>query len=299
MSYRLFAQIGSTGSLPAFTVLVAILAYRGLTGLVPWRLRMDRTGRVPPGCANRTLGAVGSTPRGRPLPRDAHSPRRPDHARPLRARPRVRGGRHAPATRPIAPDDSAQVDRQPSCGRGVPGSSMRILTASGCHSPALLRLRVGSGRHSTRRSPAACDDPIPSGPQTSDPPGPAPRLSCFKTSIASEISNHLSTKRVSQPSTQRKLLMRHRVLAAAAVFSLVTGGAYAQAPAAAPVAPSTPGASGVVAPQNSTTGSNGAVTASPTGQPADTMSNSSSSAGNANQPERAVPQGGGGGGSSK
>lgn len=64
MSYRLFAQIGSTGSLPAFTVLVAILAYRGLTGLVPWRLRMDRTGRVPPGCANRTLGAVGSTPRG-------------------------------------------------------------------------------------------------------------------------------------------------------------------------------------------------------------------------------------------
>lgn len=126
MSCRRFAQIGSTGSLPAFTVLVAILAYRGLTGLVPWRLRMDRTGRVPPGSANRTLGAVGSTPRGRPLPRDAHSPRRPDHARPLRARPRVRGGRHAPATRPVAPDDSAQVDRQPSCGRGVPGSSMRI-----------------------------------------------------------------------------------------------------------------------------------------------------------------------------
>jgi hypothetical protein len=93
--------------------------------------------------------------------------------------------------------------------------------------------------------------------------------------------------------------MRHRVLAAAAVFSLLAGGAYAQAPAAAPVAPSAPGTSGVVAPQNSTTGSNGAVTASPTGQPADTISNSSSSAGNANQPERAVPQGGGGGGSSK
>ncbi|KAA0122129.1 hypothetical protein CIW48_19185 [Methylobacterium sp. P1-11] len=93
--------------------------------------------------------------------------------------------------------------------------------------------------------------------------------------------------------------MRHRVLAAATVFTLLAGGASAQAPAATPVAPSAPGASGVVAPQNSTTGSNGAVTASPTGQPADTISNSSSSAGNANQPERAVPQGGGGGGSSK
>ena len=93
--------------------------------------------------------------------------------------------------------------------------------------------------------------------------------------------------------------MRHRVLAAAAVFSLLAGGASAQAPAATPATPSAPGAPGVVAPQNSTTGSNGAVTASPTGQPADTISNSSSSAGNANQRERAVPQGGGGGGSSK
>ena len=90
--------------------------------------------------------------------------------------------------------------------------------------------------------------------------------------------------------------MRHHILAAAAVFSLLAGGAYAQAPATAPTAPGTPG---VVAPQSSTTGSDAAVTVSPTGQPADTRSNSSSSAGNANQPERAVPQGGGGGGSSK
>jgi hypothetical protein len=93
--------------------------------------------------------------------------------------------------------------------------------------------------------------------------------------------------------------MRHRVLAAAAVFSLVAGGASAQAPAVAPTAPTAPGTSGVIAPQSSTTGSDAAVTASPTGQPADTRSNSSSSAGNANQPERAVPQGGGGGGGSK
>ena len=93
--------------------------------------------------------------------------------------------------------------------------------------------------------------------------------------------------------------MLNRVLTVAAVSSLLLAGqASAQAPTTAP-APANPGASGVVTPQNSTTGSNGAVTASPTGQPADTRSNSSSSAGNANQPERAARQGGGGGGSSK
>lgn len=91
--------------------------------------------------------------------------------------------------------------------------------------------------------------------------------------------------------------MHTRVLTAAAVASFfLAGQASAQAPATAPAAPGTPG---VVTPQNSTTGGNAAVTASPTGQPADTRSNSSSSAGNANQPERTVPQGGGGGGSSK
>jgi hypothetical protein len=93
--------------------------------------------------------------------------------------------------------------------------------------------------------------------------------------------------------------MFNRTLIAAAVSGLLlVGNASAQAPTAAP-SPASPGTSGVVAPQNSTTGNDGAVTASPTGQPADTRSNSSSSAGNANQPERAVPQGGGGGGSSK
>ncbi|MGZ7869860.1 hypothetical protein ACXR8U_29915 [Methylobacterium radiotolerans] len=36
---------------------------------------------------------------------------------------------------------------------------------------------------------------------------------------------------------------------------------------------------------------------SPTGRPADTISNNSAAAGNANQPSRVAPQGGGGGGS--
>jgi hypothetical protein len=69
------------------------------------------------------------------------------------------------------------------------------------------------------------------------------------------------------------------------------------APAAAqvvdrPVAP----APGVVSQQSDSTGGNAAVTYSPTGQPADTISNNSSAAGNANQPSRVAPQGGAGGG---
>ncbi len=35
VSHRLFAQIGNTGSLLGFTMLVTILAACGLTGLVP------------------------------------------------------------------------------------------------------------------------------------------------------------------------------------------------------------------------------------------------------------------------
>lgn len=88
--------------------------------------------------------------------------------------------------------------------------------------------------------------------------------------------------------------MHYRTLMAAVPLSaLLAGTAYAQAPTTAPGAP--PSSSGVVAPQSGSTGAPGAVTGSPTGQPADTRSNSSSAAGNANQPERAVPQGGGGG----
>ena len=91
------------------------------------------------------------------------------------------------------------------------------------------------------------------------------------------------------------MFIRSFTIAAVSSILLVSG-ASAQAPTAAPASP---GSSGVVAPQSNTTGSAGAVTASPTGQPADTRSNDSSSAGNANQPERVVPQGGAGGGSSK
>lgn len=62
-----------------------------------------------------------------------------------------------------------------------------------------------------------------------------------------------------------------------------------------PVAPA-PSAPGVVSQQSDSTGGNAAVTYSPTGQPADTISDNSSAAGNANQPSRVAPQGGAGGG---
>ncbi|WCS27873.1 hypothetical protein LOK46_13930 [Methylobacterium sp. NMS14P] len=92
--------------------------------------------------------------------------------------------------------------------------------------------------------------------------------------------------------------MRYRTLIASVpLAALLSGPAHAQAPTTAPSAP--PSSSGVVAPQSGSTGTPGAVTGSPTGQPADTRSNSSSAAGNANQPERPAPQGGGGGGSSR
>ncbi|MEE7450290.1 hypothetical protein MRF4_22205 [Methylobacterium radiotolerans] len=64
---------------------------------------------------------------------------------------------------------------------------------------------------------------------------------------------------------------------------------------ARPVAPA-PGAPGVVSQQSDATGNEAAVTYSPTGRPADTISNNSAAAGNANQPSRVAPQGGGGGG---
>ena len=57
-----------------------------------------------------------------------------------------------------------------------------------------------------------------------------------------------------------------------------------------------PGAPGVLAPQPGSTGEPGALNYSPTGQPADVISNDSAAAGNAGQPSRVAPQGGGGGG---
>lgn len=56
-----------------------------------------------------------------------------------------------------------------------------------------------------------------------------------------------------------------------------------------------PGAPGVATPQAGSTGAPGAANYSPSGQPADVISNDSGAAGNANQPSRVAPQGGGGG----
>lgn len=52
---------------------------------------------------------------------------------------------------------------------------------------------------------------------------------------------------------------------------------------------------GVVTPMSNATGSEAAVSYSPTGRPADAISNDSAAAGNAQQPSQLAPQGGGGG----
>ncbi|MCJ2015395.1 hypothetical protein [Methylobacterium sp. J-076] len=56
-----------------------------------------------------------------------------------------------------------------------------------------------------------------------------------------------------------------------------------------------PGSPGVVTPLDGATGGDQAITYSPTGRPADSISNDSAAAGNAGQPSRVAPQGGGGG----
>ncbi|GJD55232.1 hypothetical protein [Methylobacterium dankookense] len=90
--------------------------------------------------------------------------------------------------------------------------------------------------------------------------------------------------------------MRSVLLALPVTLSL-TAMAAAQAPTPpgtpTPAAPA-PGAAGVGTPTTGATGSPGAATYSPSGRPADTMSNDSSAAGNANQPSQTAPQGGGG-----
>lgn len=55
------------------------------------------------------------------------------------------------------------------------------------------------------------------------------------------------------------------------------------------------GAPGVATPQAGSTGAPDAGNYSPSGQPADVISNDSAAASNANQPSRVAPQGGGGG----
>lgn len=61
------------------------------------------------------------------------------------------------------------------------------------------------------------------------------------------------------------------------------------------VAPGPVTTGGVLAPQGGSTGAPGAYNYSPSGQPADVVSNDSAAAGNAGQPSRVAPQGGGGG----
>ena len=61
------------------------------------------------------------------------------------------------------------------------------------------------------------------------------------------------------------------------------------------VAPGPATTGGVLAPQGGSTGAPGAYNYSPSGQPADVVSNDSAAAGNAGQPSRVAPQGGGGG----
>ncbi len=90
--------------------------------------------------------------------------------------------------------------------------------------------------------------------------------------------------------------MRTSFLAALPMTLIMTGAAFAQAPAATPPGAVQP-SPGVVAPQPGSTGAPGTVTVNPTGRPGDTITNNSAAGGNADQPSRVVPQGGGGGGS--
>ena len=55
-----------------------------------------------------------------------------------------------------------------------------------------------------------------------------------------------------------------------------------------------PGAPGTVSRQTGSTGADAVINYSPTGQPADVISNDSAAASNAGQPSRVAPQGGGG-----
>ena len=83
----------------------------------------------------------------------------------------------------------------------------------------------------------------------------------------------------------------------AVVATALSTSAFAQGVGTPVVPPGTvqSGAPGVATPQAGSTGAAGAGNYSPTGQPADVISNDSAAASNANQPSRVAPQGGGGG----
>ena len=87
--------------------------------------------------------------------------------------------------------------------------------------------------------------------------------------------------------------MRTVLLAIPLALSLTAVASAQTSPPTTPAVPA-PGTPGVATPTTGSTGSPGAATYSPTGRPADTMSNDSSAAGNAGQPSRVAPQGGGG-----
>ena len=88
-----------------------------------------------------------------------------------------------------------------------------------------------------------------------------------------------------------------KTILAALIATTLSGSAFAQVietPTSTTVIVP-PGAPGVLTRQTGSTGDAGAANYSPSGQPADTISNNSAAAGNANQPSRVAPQGGGGG----
>ena len=92
--------------------------------------------------------------------------------------------------------------------------------------------------------------------------------------------------------------MRNLVVAAAlAALATPALAQVVETPAGPPVvvAPGPATTGGVLTPQRGSTGEPGAYNYSPTGQPADVISNDSAAAGNAGQPSRVAPQGGGGG----
>ncbi len=90
--------------------------------------------------------------------------------------------------------------------------------------------------------------------------------------------------------------MRSVLFAVPLVLSFTALASAQTSGAPGPTTPATPGpVPGVAAPTTGATGAPAAGSYSPTGRPEDSISNSSSAAGNANQPNQVAPQGGGGG----
>ena len=94
--------------------------------------------------------------------------------------------------------------------------------------------------------------------------------------------------------------MHRHVLIGAAALAIATPALaqVVQSPGgpAVVVRPAEPAVTGgVLTPQKGSTGGPAATSFSPTGQPADVISNDSAAAGNSSQPTRVAPQGSGGG----